>query len=329
MKLSVIIPTRNRAALLKNTLNSIVGQELDKSIFEVIVVDNNSTDNTKEVCDEFKDKLNITCFFEAKLGLHNGRHAGMKLAKSEILVYADDDIEALPTWLNGILDSFNLNEKIALVGGNNYPKFEQSPPFWLQEKWNSLCKFGKVLEDLSILDFGLEAKEFSPYYVFGCNFSIRKKILLEAGGFHPDGMPFELIEYRGDGETYISEYISKNDYITYFNPKASIHHLVTKDRLTQEYFFKRRYTQGISDAYTFLRSKRVKEVVIPNKYKALLKSFLGLSQIDLLNELNSQLKKSEFERTMDIYHKKGYDYLLKCYDTNSKIKDWVHKENYF
>ena len=91
------------------------------------------------------------------------------------------------------------------------------------------------------MDFGDKIKEINPSYVFGCNFSIRKNILLEAGGFHPDGMPQEIIKYRGDGESYVSKYIEKNGYKTIYNPKASVYHLASTDRMTKKYFAKRAF----------------------------------------------------------------------------------------
>ena len=92
--------------------------------FEVLIVDNGSTDKTREVCSSFKNTIpNLRYFYEETPGLHVGRHLGMKMAKSELLVYADDDIEAFPTWLEGIAESFR-DEEVVLVGGKNLPKFE-------------------------------------------------------------------------------------------------------------------------------------------------------------------------------------------------------------
>jgi len=94
----------------------------------------------------------------------------------------------------------------------------------------------RILIYLSILDLGDTIKTINPYHVFGCNFSIRKKILLEAGGFHPDAMPQELIRFRGDGESHVSRYILVHGYKTLYHPKASVYHLVTHNRMTEDYF---------------------------------------------------------------------------------------------
>jgi glycosyltransferase involved in cell wall biosynthesis len=255
MNLSVIIPTRNRAVLLEKTLDSIVNQTFSNDDFEIIVIDNGSTDNTKIVVDEYRKRIkHIRYFFDSKPGLHIGRHRGLKEAVSEILVYGDDDIEAFPTWLEGIWESFQ-NKEVALVGGKNLPKWETDPPYWIYEMWMDISDFGHALGYLSILDFEDKVIEIDPMYVWGCNFSIRKAILLESFGFHPDGVPQDMIKYRGDGETHISEYIKKMGYKTIYNPKASIYHFVPKNRMTLDYFCKRAFNQGVSDSYRDIRRK--------------------------------------------------------------------------
>ncbi|WP_019616971.1 glycosyltransferase [Psychromonas ossibalaenae] len=255
MQLSVIIPTRNRADALIGALQSLTQQTFSQDLFEVIVVDNGSTDNTKEVVSSFNAQIkNLIYIYDPTPGLHIGRHRGLLASRANILVYGDDDIKAFPTWLEAINDTF-LDQEVVLVGGKNLPDFEVTPPDWIEEQW---LKGGnkKVLGTLSLLDFGDEQIEISPLYVFGCNFSIRKNVLLEAGGFHPDGMPQELIKYRGDGETTVSQYVRRKGYKTVFNPKASVFHLASKNRLTQEYFSQRAFNQAISDSYTAIRENK-------------------------------------------------------------------------
>jgi len=253
--LSVIIPTRNRADLLQLALQSLQTQTLSAGSFEVLVIDNGSTDNTKQIVTAFQQKLiNIRYFFDSTPGLHVGRHLGMKMAKSDILVYADDDIEAFPTWLEAIASTFQ-DPDVALVGGKNLPKFESEPPGWIQKMWKKDRHGNRILGYLSILDLGEEKKKINPYHVFGCNFSIRKSILLAARGFHPDSVPQDLIRYRGDGETYISEFIEKEGMLTIYHPKASVYHAVPKERLTLAYFNKRAYNEGISRSFTEFRRK--------------------------------------------------------------------------
>ena len=309
MKLSVIIPTRNRAALLNNALRCIVNQTLAKNVFEVIVVDNGSLDHTKAVVTDFEKLItNLHYIYDPNPGLHIGRHRGLLASNSDILVYADDDIEAFPTWLEAISDTFQ-DQNVALVGGNNIPKFEASPPSWINEQWN-LSGPRKVIAELSILDFGEEQTEISPLYVFGCNFSIRKRILIEAGGFHPDGMPTELIKYRGDGETSVARYVHKNNYKTVFNPKASVFHIVSKQRLTLAYFAQQNYKAAISSSYTAVRENKPTRL-FKKRIKIFIKKYL-------------LLKNTEIEEAFI----KGYIYHQTQTKSDTKLYDWIMRESY-
>jgi len=326
--ISVIIPTRNRADLLQLTLQSLQFQTLSADSFEVLVIDNGSTDNTKQVAATFQQQLgNVRYFFDPTPGLHVGRHLGMKMAKSDILVYTDDDIEAFPTWLEGIKESFE-DKRTVLVGGKNLPKFLSEPPEWILKMWDRTEKNGHVLGYLSILDLGEETKEISPYYVFGCNFSIRKAILLEAGGFHPDAMPQELIRFRGDGETYVSRYVMKNKLRCVFNSRASVYHAVTSERMTFEYFRQRAFNLGVSDSYARLRSQ-VRVSPLSAYPRAIFRRLLGAVRHLLRHDKENDPAILQLLALIREGHQAGFEYHQRVYREDPEVRAWVHKQNYF
>jgi glycosyltransferase involved in cell wall biosynthesis len=199
MLLSVILPTRDRARLLEQALRALAEQTLPPQRFEVLVVDNGSTDDTRTVAEVTPG---VRYVFEPKPGLHAGRHRGLKEATGDILVYADDDTRAMPGWLAAIAENFT-DAAVALVGGNNYPDFLAPPPDWLARLWREPYLGGHAISLLSVLELPEGRREISPLQVWGCNFAIRRQVLLDAGGFHPDAMPPELIRFRGDGETHV------------------------------------------------------------------------------------------------------------------------------
>ncbi len=133
--ISVIIPTRNRVDLLTSAIQSLLTQTLDRDHFETLVIDNGSTDHTAEVVRGFSNQLpNLRYIHAPEPGLHVGRHRGMHEARGDVLVFADDDIEATPTWLESYHQIF-CDAQVAMAGGNNFPLFIQPPPGWLKKLW--------------------------------------------------------------------------------------------------------------------------------------------------------------------------------------------------
>jgi len=338
MILSVIIPTRNRARQLSTALESIVRQTLNPEFFEVIVIDNGSTDGTKDVVQRFVQQIrNLRYFYESLPGLHVGRNRGLLEANADILVYADDDIEAFPTWLEGITEAFQ-NERIVLVGGKNLPKFEVVPPRWLTQMWlNSNNPAGKMLGYLSLIDFRDDVKEINPGYIFGCNFSIRKLVLLEAGGFHPDGFPQEFIRFRGDGETYISYYIQEHGYKALYYPRASVYHVIPKDRMTKAYFYRRAFNQGISDSYTEIRRNGGISSLVTDISQNRFTIRKGLRKLKVLTGRLLRLRKEDiqsitrqysFARRLEKAYTQGKAYHQEQVTRDPELLQYVLQKNY-
>jgi glycosyltransferase involved in cell wall biosynthesis len=296
----------------------------------VIVVDNGSTDDTRGVANSFSGSLQVVYAYAAEPGLHVGRHEGLRKAKTDILVYADDDIQAIPTWLETIKNAF-ADSAVAMVGGNNYPVFQAEPPEWLRQWWNRPVYKGKALGYLSILDFGEGQFDIDPRYIWGCNFSVRREVLLDAGGFHPDGMPAANIKYRGDGETHVSDYVRGKAMRAVFHSGASINHLVPRERMGKEYFRKRAFSQGVSDSYALHRNraglpvmrhylkrhfggaaaKSIAAAFTSEKFvPAELADFMGLQK---------ELRKSYWE---------GFDYHQSQLRTDPLLSEWVRKPSY-
>ena len=316
---SIIIPTKDRALLLEKALSSIVSQHFSPNDFEVIVVDNGSTDQTKEISQSFQGKIkNFSLHYQESPGLHVGRNFGAQTAKGEILIFIDDDIRANPHWLEGIQESFHQPE-IVLTGGNNSPEYESPPPDWLHLLWQK-TPYGKVLGYLSLLDFGDQIKTIDPLYVGGLNFSIKKSTLFEMGGFHPDAMPDSLTRFRGDGETAVSVEIKKKNYKALFNPKASVRHWVPNERMTFPYFYKRAYLQGISNSYSLIREKKG----IPRHYPLQKKwHYYKLVLKKIIKNV------PEPRLSISLGEIKGHLFLINEIQKDPGLLNWILKPNYY
>ena len=250
MLLSLIIPTRNRAQSLSDLLDSLKQLEPVSFQWEVIVVDNGSTDATPEVVAQKQAELtySIRYVLEERPGLHQGRHRGAREARGEILAYLDDDILFTPTWFAGAAAIARGDADI--IAGRVLPRWQAQPPALIQSFFSD-----GVCSPLSLLDLGDQVRPVAAEFVFGCNFVIRKQLVFEAGGFHPDGMPQDLLRYRGDGETALMGKLAQQGANMLYHPLAAVYHVISPERLTLDYMCKRAYMQGISDLFSQLRAE--------------------------------------------------------------------------
>ena len=325
--ITAIIPTRNRADLLRSAVESLDCQTLSKTGFEIIVVDNGSTDNTADLAVSLGKKLgNLRYVHEPAPGLHAGRHRGLREAKGDVLVYMDDDIRATPGWLEAIAENF-ADPAVSMLGGNNYPDFQGPVPGWLEKLWARPALGGQGIVYLSVLKLPDGRREMSPYLVFGCNFSIRKQVVLDAGGFHPDSLPGELIRFRGDGETHISRYVLENKLRCNYDSRASIYHAVTRERMSFDYFRQRAFNQGVSDSYTRLRNRLTRRSL--SDYRTIAQRLFGRVQRTLRREREHDAELRKLTVLTREGYKEGFEYHRKMYNEDAEVRAWVHKADYF
>jgi glucosyl-dolichyl phosphate glucuronosyltransferase len=329
---SIIIPTYNSVDQLRRALQSLIKSNFDHDKFEVIVVDNRSSDNTEAVVNEFIEQnasYNIRYFFENVPGLLSGRHRGAKESLSDILVFIDQDIYADSEWLLSIVNTFSCYPEIQIVGGKCLPNYEKEPPIWLNYFWNSLSEGGKLLGELSLCDFGDLEKEIDPTLVWGLNYSIRKKTLYDLGGFNPDATPTFQQIFQGDGETGLSLKAIEKGYKALYQPKALVYHDVPSSRMTLDYFDKRFFYQGISKSFTDIRrngctGKRITKSQIMTDLKNILRPLYRLI-IPAENNFENEMLQTRFKAM----EKAGYDFHQKMAKKHSLVMKWVMKENYW
>lgn len=336
--ISIIIPTLNRAKYLNKTLNSLVIQKFSPDQFEIIVVDGGSIDNTKEICDrliKINQSYSIRYIYEPEPGLLAGRHRGALEANGEILTFIDDDIEAAPNWLYSIYKAF-VDPNIHLVGGKNMPKFEANPPSWLKDLWWTTPYGGKACGYLSLLDLGNKIQKIHPDYVWGLNFSIRKKTLFDVGGFNPDTYPKRLQRFQGDGETGLAIKLFDRGYEALYHPDVAVFHIIPADRMTVDYFEKRMYFQGVADSYSEIRKNIIstkENFSLIKRVKNLLKKYVSKDvQIQLSNVI-IYIKFSKEIRSIKKKMRQAYDDGYKFHQVQVKkdpaLLTWILKENYW
>ncbi len=261
MQLSIIIPTYNRADVILRSLETWTKQTLDADKFEVIVVDNNSTDGSGELIQDFiKDYKNFHYLLETKQGSTNARHAGANRAKADILMFCDDDGLFNPDCASEILKVYKSNLEVVAVTGKILIKWDKTPPDWIEPYEFMLGK----------LDYGDKVKYDTSFYLNGGVFSIKKKIFNNLGGFNPDLIGNYLV---GDGDTGLVIKLHKKNLLIGYTPLAVMEHLQFVDKQGSEKDMGRRfYNIGISGSYGFFCENGFKFNL--KVFKFIAKSFL-------------------------------------------------------
>ncbi len=242
MDLSIIICTRNRAGELKDVLQSLMAQECPPGMVEVIVVDNASTDETRQVVGEFQklgNRLEVHYVFEPTPGLSLARNMGASVAQGEILAYMDDDGMVEPRWINHLLDAYRRHAGAWAVGGRIKVLWSGPRPSWLPKSLEGF--FGAF-------DLGDQEQELHwPQYLYGGHMSFRRDTIECLGGFKTT--------FGRVGKNLISNEDKEFGYRLFlagakvwYVPDVVIWHKAHPERVTQQWILRRAYSQGISDA---------------------------------------------------------------------------------
>jgi len=247
---SVVVPTFNRSGNLKNALNSFIKQKSNNFEFEILVVDNGSTDDTRQVIERFTQNNNVAIryFLETRQGLHYARNTGIKNARGDIIVFGDDDIIAQEGWLQALVKPFLRDPKVGITGGKVLPLWKTKPPDWIYDYGSD-----KVHGVFAIIDLGNTPLILKTGYVFGCNFAIRRSLAFDIGGSPPDTFPPSKIEFSGSGECEMIEDIRKMDYKVVYEPDALVLHHADISRATPEYFIYRYKRLAVENVYSHCR----------------------------------------------------------------------------
>jgi len=239
---SVIVCTYNRSDLLEGSLRSLAAQDIQKDQYEIIVVDNNSSDDTREVVEAFASTspVRVRYFFEGRQGLSFARNCGIEAAQGDIVVFTDDDIEAEPRWLREVIVVFNSSE-VACAGGPIRPLWPIEKPQWLTRDWEGF---------LTISEFE-DAKETGffhyPSYPWGANIAFRKTVFASVGVF-PTDLGRIGKSLLSNEELNLCKRIEDAGFKIAFAPGAVIHHKIAPERISKSWMMHRAYWQGRSDA---------------------------------------------------------------------------------
>ncbi|NLW94746.1 MAG: glycosyltransferase [Chlamydiae bacterium] len=246
IRISAVVPTRNRCGDLEVCLGSLAAQNLPPDEYEIVVVDNGSTDGTREAigrCIRAHQGRSIVCVGEPELGLGPARNAGIRASRGEIVAFIDDDASASPRWLASLLD-VHARWNADIVGGRIVLDYSEERPAWLG---------GELEAWLSALDLGGEARPVRyPEQLFGANISFRRAWLDKTGGFDP-ALDRKGSSLASGGDTDLLWRMLRMGARAVYEPEAVVTHRIPAERLTRGWFVRRMYQGGRSNLMISVR----------------------------------------------------------------------------
>jgi glucosyl-dolichyl phosphate glucuronosyltransferase len=242
--ITVIICTFNRGESLKTTLDSITHLTVPPDLnWELIIVDNNSTDNTAQVVREFASAapFRVRCILERRQGLSAARNAGVAAARGKIIAFTDDDVILHPEWLTNLKQTFDTFQ-CAAVGGRIIPVWQQPKPDWLEMDEQQAIVHYEHGDEPTVL------REHPP---LGANCAYRKDEFVKYGTFRLDlGVSGENRGITCEDTEFATRLFAAGEKIVYA-PNAIVYHPVDPRRATKAYFRKWYYNDGRSSARAF------------------------------------------------------------------------------
>jgi len=225
IKVTVAIPTYNRADFLRQTLAGLVAQQFPRDHFEVLVIDNNSRDNTAAVVAEFASTRPAPRYIrEEKQGLDHARNRALAEARGEIIVFGDDDILVKPDWLAQITVPLlaDAGHRVGAVGGEVIPVFPDGLPDWVRE-WHAPLAFRP--------DLGPLPARHSP---MGANLAFPKWVFAQLGPFHT-ALDRAAGNYFSGGDSEMIRRVRAAGLEVWFAPAAAVQHQMPASRTTFRY----------------------------------------------------------------------------------------------
>jgi glucosyl-dolichyl phosphate glucuronosyltransferase len=230
---TVLIPTYRRPHFLIRVLESVAAQECDNATFQVIVVDNNSKDETMMVCERFAQShpsIQFAAISETRQGLSQARNRGLAEAAGKIICILDDDAAPVPTWLAAVLQAFT-DEEVGAAGGPMIPDYlGQERPQWLEGDLQG------VIGGYSLpysKPTPVNTRSGSPA---GGNMALRKSVFASVGQFRYDLDPSGTLRVLG-GETELFRRMEEDGWKILYVPDAVVRHFVPAYKLRKSYLY--------------------------------------------------------------------------------------------
>ncbi len=262
--------------LVLTALAGLRRQTLRFDQFEVVVVDNGSSDGTfaainayvhagpQMVARSSEDTWQVHCLTEQQNGLSYARNTGLRAATGEIVVFLDDDAIAQPKFLERLLAAYDETGADA-IGGRVELRWEATRPHWVSNDMLDILGYFAPSKSRSLLPLTLDMS--------GCNFSIKREVLHAIGFFSP------LVSKSATAPINMEvadlcRRLRAAGYALWYEPEAVVEHRVPAARLTRPYFVGRAYWQGRSEVVAQYADTQQHKAIIPQKLPQVLRTAL-------------------------------------------------------
>jgi GT2 family glycosyltransferase len=243
LEMSIVIGTLNRRDLLVKSLKSLARQTCNPASVEIIVVDNGSTDGTRDAVSALTAEMpNLRYVLEPRKGLSSARNRGIAEARAPLVAFFDDDAEAEPRWVEILLDMFRTSPGLGAAGGRikvRWPDANNTRPVWMPDSllgYYGHCDYGPAPRKL----------EF-PDYPYGSNMVIRRDLLQKIGGFDPNLGPTGG-NLMAAGEQDMFRRLYQLAPTVLYDPAAVVHHWAPPERVTRQWTLRRAFKHGVSNS---------------------------------------------------------------------------------
>jgi glycosyltransferase involved in cell wall biosynthesis len=228
--LTVLLATRNGARTLPSVLDAFCRLQSPLSGWKLVVVDNGSSDQTREIVISFQDRLPLTYLFEEKVGKNAALNAGLAILEGDLAVFTDDDVFPHPEWLIRLRAATDAQPSYSIFGGAILPRWEVPPPAWLE--W--VCK-GPVF---TLTDPSLTEGPTNSSNIFGPNMAIRAEVFANGIRFNSRIGP-RGAEYAMGSETELVRRLVRAGHLAWHVQDAAVEHFIRDFQLKRSWVLRR------------------------------------------------------------------------------------------
>ena len=228
---TLIIATRNGGTTLPALFDALTHVLVPPGGWKVILADNGSTDDTRDVVKRYEASLPIAYVFEPRTGQNAARNRAIEHAEGEVVVFTDDDTIPAADWLLSLKSTVDAHPEISLFGGHILPRWEREPPVWILREVDLGACF-------SVTDPETPEGPCDPTYVWSPNMAVRRAVF-DQGYRYDESIGPRGRQYAMGSETEFNTRVAKDGHRAWFCTTAKVHHLIRAHQLDRRWILER------------------------------------------------------------------------------------------